>query len=115
MVNKLRKAIYDACKATGVNTYDYWKRDAVMPYITINEVVEFENQYKLNDVNVFSVDIHYFEQANGKTATINILKAVKENLKELEGVNATYSTRTFNEKEPNIQHGVLNFSIKYYT
>lgn len=115
MLNKLRKEIYSACSSTGVDTYDYWKMDAKFPYFIINELVDFEVQYKTNEANTYSVDIHYFTKGKGKTDTLQKIEAVKEHLKSLEGVNATFDTRVLNEKEPNIQHGVLNFSIKYYT
>lgn len=115
MLNKVRKEIYNACKATGIDTYDFWKMDAEFPYFIINELVDYEVPLKTLDVNTYSVDIHYFEQTKGKTSTLQKIEAVKAHLKTLEGVNATFNTRVLNEKEPSIQHGVLNFSIKYYT
>lgn len=115
MLNNIRKAIYDACISTGKQAYDFWKTDAVFPYFIINEVQDMETALKLNTTNVFSFDIHYFDKAKSKTATLAALNAVKQELKALEGVNASFHVRAFQDKEPGTIHGVLAVSIKYYT
>lgn len=115
MLNELRKAIYDACRSTGDEAYDYWKTDAVFPYFIINEAQDMETQLKLNNQNIYYFDIHYFDKSKGKTAALTKLTAVKNELKALDGVNASFQIRAFADKEPDTIHGVLVISIKYYT
>ncbi len=115
MLNSLRKAMYDACVAQSLPTYDYWIVGSTdNAYAIIHTINVDTSNYKLNSVEEYAAEIHIFDKKLGKTATLSYLNAIKLLLEQLDGVNLTFNVRVFTEKEPNVNHGILTVRFTNY-
>lgn len=114
MINTYRKAIYAACRSTGLEVYDYWVTDKDYPYIIISEVDEYEYDYKLNSRTEYTFTLDIFDKQKGKTSVVNYSKEIITILKGLDGVGLQIETRHLNDVEPNVAHTKIRLRFVKY-
>lgn len=114
VINDIRKAVYDACAATNVPTYDYWVVDENFPYIIISDLSVDDTFYKLDTLQDVYIDIHVFTQDKGKTNALTYIETIKTQLAALDAVGIRFSMRILNERQLGVTHGVLTLQLKNY-
>lgn len=114
---EIKKAVYQACVATGYKVYDYLPQVDTYPYIMLTTSNNVGTDYKNAEESIIYYTIDIFSNSKGELEVIQIQEQIQAAMKQLMSLGQVITIKKeqfsiINDIVPNVKHGIIIYKIQ---